>query len=81
MSSPHAGAVRAVLRVLPLVFLPMTVHFPAVSQSGPSRAGRGGVTSKGAGFNLPYWKGCEGEGLGKGAGPDKRGRGFELITP
>ncbi|XP_042750107.1 mitochondrial inner membrane protein OXA1L-like [Lagopus leucura] len=29
VSSPHAGAVRAVLRVLPLVFLPMTVHFPA----------------------------------------------------
>uniref|UniRef100_A0A803YLM1 Membrane insertase YidC/Oxa/ALB C-terminal domain-containing protein n=1 Tax=Meleagris gallopavo TaxID=9103 RepID=A0A803YLM1_MELGA len=29
VSSPHAGAVRAVLRVLPLLFLPMTVHFPA----------------------------------------------------
>ncbi|XP_015706129.1 mitochondrial inner membrane protein OXA1L [Coturnix japonica] len=29
VSSPQAGAVRVVLRLLPLLFLPMTIHFPA----------------------------------------------------
>lgn len=56
VSSPHAGAVRAVLRVLPLLFLPMTVHFPAVSQSGASATRRGGA------------KGKKGRGLGSVGG-------------
>lgn len=62
VSSPHAGAVRAVLRVLPLLFLPMTVHFPAVSQSGASATRRGGA------------KGKKGRGLGSvGGGSANRG--------